>query len=329
MRKRSQKLLEDAARRVKPVAKGSKKAIESASVSLAGLLTTTQGLLASTLATDLNAVLARITEGSATIYDKAMDAGYLATNIGGGNHRLFDGGHTIAGALESVRGASPDDSIIQEGLGYVQGMFRDLTTSKGLPLANWDKATYDQVSEFLQSEFRIPKDWFYDLNSYDAAELIGGAAGVMGVVYCWNRAEAEKFATLVGGMGMSAAISANPLLLIVTVVALAKAYQKAQLEGRYGDFIDGTARGAIGSLGAITAASQIAVLGGPVGMSLLVGLAAGVLASKAVSNVSVVEVGQFVAERTKTAAKATPQALEGKMNRVARASALVRTFKTV
>ena len=127
MRKRSKKLLEDAAKRVKPVAKGSKKAIVSASVSVAGLLTTTQGLLASTLATDINAVLARITEGSATIYDKAMDAGYLATNIGGGNHRLFDGGHTIAGALESVRGAAPDDSIIQEGLGYVQGMFRDLS----------------------------------------------------------------------------------------------------------------------------------------------------------------------------------------------------------
>ena len=135
MRKRSKKLLEDAAKRVKPVARGSKKAIVSASVSVAGLLTTTQGLLASTLATDLNAVLARITEGSATIYDKAMDAGYLATNIGGGNHRLFDGGHTIAGALESVRGASPYDSIIQEGLGgYLQGMFRDLTTSKGPPV---------------------------------------------------------------------------------------------------------------------------------------------------------------------------------------------------
>ena len=28
------------------------------------------------------------------MYDKAMDAAYNATRIGGGNHRLFDGGHT-------------------------------------------------------------------------------------------------------------------------------------------------------------------------------------------------------------------------------------------
>ena len=64
---------------------------------------------------------------------------YLATHIGGGNHRLFDGEHTLAGAYEAVRAASPDDSLIEEGLGFVQGMFRDLTTTKGLPLANWDK----------------------------------------------------------------------------------------------------------------------------------------------------------------------------------------------
>ena len=82
-------------------------------------------------------------KGPVTTYDQAMDAEYLATHIGGGNHRLFDGGHTIAGAFEAVRAASPDDGLIEEGLGFVQGMFRDLTTTKGLPLANWDERTYD------------------------------------------------------------------------------------------------------------------------------------------------------------------------------------------
>ena len=82
-------------------------------------------------------------KGPVTTYDQAMDAEYLATHIGGGNHRLFDGGHTIAGAFEAVRAASPDDGLIEEGLGFVQGMFRDLTTIKGLPLANWDERTYD------------------------------------------------------------------------------------------------------------------------------------------------------------------------------------------
>ena len=68
-----------------------------------------QGALASALAGDLNSLSAKIVEGPATIYDKAMDAEYLATHIGGGNHRMFDGGHTLAGAFNAVRGASVED----------------------------------------------------------------------------------------------------------------------------------------------------------------------------------------------------------------------------
>ena len=70
----------------------SREAWKSASVSAAGLMSVTQGILASTISADLGSMLAGLAKGPATIYDKAMDAGYLATNIGGGNHRLFDGG---------------------------------------------------------------------------------------------------------------------------------------------------------------------------------------------------------------------------------------------
>ena len=118
---------------------GSRKALDAAATSVAGVSATAQGLLASALASDLNGMLAVMAKGSATIYDRAMDAEYLATHIGGGNHRLFDGGHTLAGAYEAVRAASPDDGLIEEGFGFVQGMFRDLTTTKGLPLANWER----------------------------------------------------------------------------------------------------------------------------------------------------------------------------------------------
>ena len=281
---------------------GSRKALDAAATSVAGVSATAQGLLASALASDLNGMLAVMAKGSATIYDRAMDAEYLATHIGGGNHRLFDGGHTLAGAYEAVRAASPDDGLIKEGFGFVQGMFRDLTTTKGLPLANWDKHTYDQVAGFLESRFLVPRDWFYDLNSYDSAELVGAVVSVLAVALCWNRADTEAFAKLVGSIGVSAVISANPLLLVVMVVAWARAFQKARLEGRYGDFIDGQARGAVGSLGALAAASQVAVLGGPVGMSLLVGIVAGVLANKAASKVSVVEVARFAASRAKATA---------------------------
>ena len=216
---------------------------------------------------------------------------------------MFDGGHTIFGAIRAVRDASPDDTVVQEAMGFLESLFRDMSTPKGLPLANWDKATYDQVAEYLQSNLGIPKDWFYDLNSYDAPELIGGVIGVVATALSWNRAETEEFAKLVGGMGISALVAANPLLLVVTVVALARAFHKAHHAGEYVEFVDGQLKGGIGAGASLAAASQIAVVGGPpAGLALLAGLAAGVLVNKATQNVSVGQIGRFVAARARVAA---------------------------
>ena len=286
----------------------SKKAWEAATTSAIELATTTQGLLASSLSSDLNGLMQSMVKGSATIYDKAMDAEYLATHVGGGNHRLFDGGHTIAGAISAGHNASADDGIIQEALGTVQGLLRDGTTAKGLPLANWDKATYDQVAGTLQSKFNIPTEWFYDLNSYDAVELLGGAIGVVALALNWNGADTEAFARLVGGMGVSAAISANPLLLIVTVVALAKAFHKAHQTGEYAEFVDGQLKGGAGAGATLAAVSLVGVAGGPVGAALLAGLTAGVLVNMASKNVSLVQVGQVLAQNATAAAEQAKKA---------------------
>ena len=230
------------------LARSGSRRVSNATASIAdGIQDTTQGILASHLSADLNGLLQEVVKGSSTIYDKAMDAVYNATSIGGGNHRLFDGGHTIGGAWEAVRGASEDDNIAQEAWGYIQGLLRDGTTSKGLPFANWDKGTYDQISGWLDSTFHIPKGWFYDLNSYDAAELLGGAIGVVALALNWKRAETEQFARLAGSLGLASVISANPLLMIVTVVSLAKAFHKAHQTGEYAEFVDGQFKGAMGT----------------------------------------------------------------------------------
>ena len=281
---------------------GSRNALDSAGRHANGLLATTQGLLASTLSTDLNGLLASMVGGSATIYDKAMDAQYIATHIGGANHRLFDGGHTILGAFRAVRDASPDDTVVDEAMGLLQSLFRDMTTPKGLPLTTWDKTTYDEIAGFLASEFRIPKDWFYDLNSYDAAQLLGGTIGVVATALCWNRADTESFAKLVGGMGVSALARTNPLLLVVTVVALARAFHKAHQTGEYAELVDGHLKGGVSTGATLVATSMVGALGGPAGLTLLVGLATGVLAHKATQNVSVAQIGEFLAERATAAA---------------------------
>ena len=270
------------------------------------LMAATQSVLASNLSQDLNSLLEGMVQGSATIYDKAMDANYLnpllRPDLGGSYHRLFDGGHTISGAFSAAWEASPDDNIIQEALGTVQGLLRDVTTVRGLPLANWDKTTFDSVANALESTFHIPKDWFYDLNTYDAVELLGSAVGAVALVFSWNRADTEAFAKLVGSMGLSAAISANPLLLVATVVALARAFQKARQTGEYAKFADGLLKGGIGAGTTLTAIAIVGVAGGPAGAALLVGLTASILVNTATKRVSVVEISQFAAKRVVTVA---------------------------
>ena len=279
------------------------KAVLKATTSAANaLLSTTQGLLASDLSGVVNDLLQGMVKGVPTIYDKAMDTRFIETGIGGTYHRLFDGGHTIAGAWNAVRGASPDDNIVQEALGGMLGLFRDVSTPRGLPLATWDKETFDQVAATLDSSFHIPKSWFYDLNTFNAAELLGSSVGAVALIFNWNRADTETFARFAGSMGVSSALGANPLLLVVTVVALARAFQKARRTGEYADFVDGQARGGLTSGATLAAVGLVGVTGGSAGMALLVALVTGILVSKATEKVSIVQVGLVVARQAIAAA---------------------------
>lgn len=110
-----------------------------------------QGILATDLAGDLNSWIGKLADGPVTIYDRAMDAEYLSTHVGGSLHRLFDGGHTVTGAFKAARDASPDDNIIQEAWGTVLGLFRDGVTPRGLPIFSWDKDAFDGIASTLDS----------------------------------------------------------------------------------------------------------------------------------------------------------------------------------
>ncbi len=264
------------------------------------LSSTAQGLLASGLDRDLNGLLQDMVKGPPTIYDKAMDAIYNETHMGGALHRLFDGGHTLYGAFKEAVGASADDSLLQEALGAILGLARDGTTVNGLPLATWNKDLFDSVAGWLQSSFHIPKSWFYDLMTYDAVELMAASVGVVAVVLAWDTDEVEMFSKLIGGMGIAALLAANPLLLVVTVVSLARAFHKACEKSEYTAFVDGLSKGAFATGATLSAVALVGAAGGPAGMTLLVGLVAGVLASQVTENMSLADVKEFVLKNTDT-----------------------------
>ncbi len=280
---------------------------DSTSAATAQAFSSAQALVASDLSTTVNEIVAAAVKGAPTIFDKAMDTAFIESGVGGSYHRLFDGGHTIFGAFKASHNASPDDSLIQEALGAIQGLLRDVSTPRGLPLATWDKETFDAVAASLDSSFGIPKKWFYDLNTYDAGDLLGGTVGVVSVIFGWNRADTETFARLAAGIGMSAAVSVNPLLMPVSIVALARAFHKANSSNEYAELAEGGLKGAFANGSSLGAVALVGVAGGPAGVALLVGVTAGVLAHTATKDVTLDAISKFVKEDAATVARQVSQ----------------------
>ena len=82
-------------------------------------------------------------------YDKAMDAAFNAgaQNLGGNWHRLFDGGHSVAGAWQAIQ---QDPNLASQALhenfaGYVHGLWNDLITPRGLPIVTFEKEAFDRA----------------------------------------------------------------------------------------------------------------------------------------------------------------------------------------
>jgi hypothetical protein len=108
-----------------------------------------------------------------TLASKAMDAEYLRTRIGGGWHRLYDGGHSLAGSWRAVSSSLPDLSALDQLGIWANEYWKDLITTRGMPIVILDHA--DQISEY-----------FKHLDCVNVAQVIGGE--VCGVsIYCnWN-----------------------------------------------------------------------------------------------------------------------------------------------
>jgi len=173
-----------------------------------------------------------LTEASATAYDKAMDAEYLKTHIGGGEHRLYDGGHTILGSWGAVKESVKNDEIKDRGtdeqiIGWAEAYFKDLTTTMGMPFYTVDKANFDQWVEAVVGTIPgVDRRYLYDLMSFDALEILAAGISVVGVFFAFKNEDKERLAEILGAMGISSTISANPILGLMTIAVTAYSYWK-------------------------------------------------------------------------------------------------------
>ena len=247
-------------------------------------------------------------EGIPSIYDGAVDAVYNATHIGGGHlHRLFDGSHTLWGMWDKVREASPNDSFLQEIVGGATALGKDLSSSVGIPLFDWSKSSYDQVASALNSTFHIPKSWFSDLLHVNATELIGTSIGTIAVALNWNKKQVKEFSSLAGNLGISSIASANPALAVVALITLAKSFVDAKQKGNYSEFVNGLAKGGVGTGAFLATASAI---GGPVWIGLLAGTCVGAVVHKTMDTIQISQISAFIEDSMRRVMEESKMLLE-------------------
>jgi hypothetical protein len=146
----------------------------------------------------------RPTDGS-----RAMDYAYLHTHIGGGWHRLYDGGHSLSGSWEAVRQALPDLSAFEQCATWANEYWKDFITTRGMPIVTLDHA--HQISEY-----------FKHLDCVNVAQGMGG--GFIGVsIYCnWN--DPAKLMASAASSDCSGFVHANIVAPLVSLIALGRAY---------------------------------------------------------------------------------------------------------
>jgi hypothetical protein len=145
----------------------------------------------------------------ATVASKAMDAEYLRSHIGGGWHRLYDGGHTLTGSWRAVAESLPDVGALDKIGIWANEYWNDLITTRGMPIVLLDHA--DQIGEY-----------FKHLDCVNVAQMIGGE--VCGVsIYCnWN--DPAKLIASATATECSGIVYANIVAPLVSLIALGRAY---------------------------------------------------------------------------------------------------------
>ena len=266
-----------------------------------------QAVLNMSMGDELNQWIGKLTDGAPTIYDRAMDSVYNTTHVGGNLHRQFDGGHTIIGAFQAARYASPNDSILQELAGTAKGLLKDSATSRGLPFATWTPDIYFRAAQAVEKHLLIPKKTFYSMTSWNVPKALSAGIGLAELAMHWKSRDVRKLGEIAGRLITSATVFKNGVLLLVALPALGKAVFEGARQNRLGELVGSLAEAGINvgimvAIMALTSSVAAAVLG-PGIVPQLVAIAATWGIAKLAQTAMESTIGKAVARTTRAAVR--------------------------
>ncbi|MFC1836234.1 hypothetical protein ACFL2Q_16200 [Thermodesulfobacteriota bacterium] len=217
---------------------------------------------------ELSTYLADKFNHNSTVYDRAIDAVYNHTRVGGSIlHHNLDGSHTWSGAMEALKERFPDDSEFEHALHATDHLLRDTTTPSGInPFL--DPSDFRAAKDFLEEAFNIPSTKANDILNINAAELLGAAAATVALLLSFNEKQTDQLGEYFGRLGLSSYLAGNPALLMVSAVCFGKVCYDLWTGESVADALDGTLAGGLSAATFWVVAAQFT---GP----LFIGLAAG------------------------------------------------------
>lgn len=247
-------------------------------------------LLASDFHHSFEKWVGKLIDDTSTIYSKAIDKNYTLNNIGFWKHRLFDGSHTPHEMWEKVKEALPDDSRLEEIKAYFLEMAKDLQTPAGLPIYTASKESFDKAAKYLSDTYGIPSSWLYDIQTINLTELLGSLVSIFAIFFHWNKKDEEIFGYIASSLMVSGLIGGNPLVIIASLVTVARAYTLNNKKLTYNSFRTGIKKGGIGT--GIFIATVYAI-SGPVWIGLVTGLVISIISSKYIDKISLKQISDW------------------------------------
>jgi hypothetical protein len=170
------------------------------------------------------------------VYTQALDGDFVNGLKAGTDyvspwlHRLFEG-HTFDVAWGAARSALPDDSFAEEVIGWLRALGSDFVTVVGLPVTSLTPENHARLEAFVCNTLGVSREWLIDvlhMNAVEGLQLAAGCVPIIAAVMGWSRSDVETYARLAAGLGVGAVGAANPIMILVALATLARAYQMAK-----------------------------------------------------------------------------------------------------
>ena len=212
-------------------------------------------------------------------YDRAIDAVYNATHVGGSKlHHIVDGQHDLLGAFRAVRDVSADDSWATEVCQAGEHLLRDTMSRSGInPFFSLSPDTYNSIARAAES-VGVSRAYLADALTVNGSELFGGAIALAGSVVVAKKADPLALSMLGGSYLVSAVVSANPLLIPIAAGSLAYAIIET---GSVKEVAVEAGKGAFACGSALLVSS---IIGGPVWLGCLAGAMTAIAVRQCIDN---------------------------------------------